>query len=189
MAHDWLNLELTHPGWLAGLLVLPVLVYYFYRGLVDFARWQKVGSLATRTAVVVLLVLALAGLTLLRPTRDQFVVFAIDRSVSVGDASRKAADEFVDRATKSTGRHKAAFVSFGNAPGLVRDKRPAESEKIDDQGTNLASAIEVAAAACPPFFVPKIVLLSDGNATTGDAVKTALRAGVSVSTVPLRTRD
>jgi Ca-activated chloride channel family protein len=189
MSNDWFNLELTHPGWLAGLLVVPLLVYYFYRGLVDFARWQKVSSLACRTAVVVLLVLALAGLTLLRPTRDQFVVFAIDRSLSVGDASRKAADTYIEQATKQTGRHKTAFVSFGNAPGLVRASRLNEAEPIDDKGTNLASAIEVAAAACPPFYVPKIVLLSDGNATAGDAIKTALRAGVSVSTVPLKTRD
>src|SRR5438270_10834067 len=106
MALSWFNLELTHPGWLAGLLVLPVLVYYFYRGLVDFARWQRVSSLVSRSVVVLLLVLALAGLTLLRPTRDQFVVFAIDRSLSVGDASRKAAADYVDRATKTAGRHK-----------------------------------------------------------------------------------
>ena len=31
------QLELTRPWWLLGLAVLPVLVYYFYRSLVDFA--------------------------------------------------------------------------------------------------------------------------------------------------------
>ena len=45
----------------------------------------------------------------------------------------------------------------------------------------------MAAAAIPPFYVPRIVLLSDGNATAGDALKAAaaLRGKVEVSTVPL----
>ncbi|MDB5311148.1 MAG: von Willebrand factor type domain protein, partial [Gemmataceae bacterium] len=36
-----------------------------------------------------------------------------------------------------------------------------------------------------PSHVPRIVLLSDGNQTAGDAVRAALRGGVPVSTVPL----
>ena len=72
--------ELTRPLWLLGLAALPVLVYYFYRTLVDFARWQRALSLWLRVAIVVLLVLALAGLNLVRPTRELFVVFAVDRS-------------------------------------------------------------------------------------------------------------
>src|SRR5579863_4575095 len=106
MANSPFQLELTHAGWLAGLIVLPVLVFYFYRGLVDFARWQRIVSLAARAVVVILLVLALAGLTLLRPTRDQFVVFAIDKSLSVGDDSKKAAEAYVEKAAKSAGRNK-----------------------------------------------------------------------------------
>jgi len=184
------QIELTHAGWLAGLLVLPVLVFYFYRGLVDFARWQRVLSLGCRTAVVVLLVLALAGLTLLRPTHDQFVVFAVDKSLSVGDDSRKAADHFVNEAVKKAGNNRAGFLAFGETPGTVRDRVETDAgQKVEENGTNLAAAIEVAAAACPPFYVPKIVLLSDGNQTAGDALKAALRAGVNVTTVPLKTRD
>ena len=81
-----IQLELTRPWWLLGLAALPVLVYYFYRSLVDFARWQRVLSLWLRAAIVILLLLALAGLNLVRPTRELFVVFAVDRSQSVGDA-------------------------------------------------------------------------------------------------------
>ena len=40
---------------------------------------------------------------------------------------------------------------------------------------------------CPPFYVPRIVLCSDGNATRGDALQAAasLRGKVEVLTVPL----
>ena len=50
------QLELTRPLWLAGLVALPVVVYYFYRSLVDFARWQRVLSLGARALIVALLV-------------------------------------------------------------------------------------------------------------------------------------
>ena len=78
------GLEFTHPGWLAALVAAPWVVWYFRRSLVDFARWQRAVSTGVRVAFVLLLVLALAGLTLLRPTARQFVIVAVDQSLSVG---------------------------------------------------------------------------------------------------------
>jgi uncharacterized membrane protein len=188
MPDSWFQLELTHPVLLAGLVAVPLLVYYFYRSLVDFARWQRILSLTCRAVVVLLLVLALAGLTLLRPTREQFVVFALDQSLSVGDDSGRAAQAYVDRAVREAGGNRVAFLSFAAEPGLVHAEREKEYSQLDPNGTNLAAAIEAAAGSIPPSYVPHLVLLSDGNQTTGDALKAALRAGVRVSTVPLPTR-
>ncbi len=186
---SWFPFELTRPAWLLGLAVLPVLAYYFARSLVDFARWQKLLSLGARSTVVVLIVLGLAGLTLLRATRDQFVVFAIDRSLSVGDDSRKAAEDYIAKALTRAGPNRVAFLDFATEPGVIRTRLRADrAPPGDDKGTDLAAAIEVAAAAIPPFYVPKIVVLSDGNQTANDAVKAALNAGIGVWTVPLPTR-
>lgn len=181
--------ELLRPLWLLGLAALPVVVFYFYRGLVDFARWQRVLSMTARALIVGLLVLALAGLTLLTPTKRQYVIFALDKSKSVGEESRKAADAFVAQAIKSKGKNEFAVFQFGAAPGPVRQGEALPPPApIDDNATNLAAALEMAAAATPPFFVPKIVLLSDGNQTAGDALKAALRAKFPISTVPLASR-
>jgi len=189
MGFNWFQLELTRPFWMFGLVVLPVLAYYFARSLVDFARWQRVLSLSSRAIIVVLLVLALAGLTLLKPTHEQFVVFALDKSLSVGDDSRKAAESFVAQAGARAGSNRFAKLSFAAEPGLVRAGSAEPTVQLDDKGTDLAAAIEVAAAAIPPFYVPQIVLLTDGNQTVGDALKAALRAGVPIATVPLQTRQ
>ncbi len=183
------ELELTHPGWLAGLVALAVVYWYFRRGLVDFVRRQRLVSALARGMIVVLLVLALAGLTLLRPTHDLFVVFAVDRSLSVGDESKKASDAYVEHALKSLGRNRAAVLDFAASPGAPREKLDEKADPVEGEGSDLAAAIEVAAASCPPFYVPSIVLISDGNQTAGDALKAALRACVQVSTVPLQTRD
>ena len=203
MSDSWPPFELTRPAWLLALAVLPFLVYYSVKSLVDFSKRQMRLSLLTRIVVTTLIVFALAGLTLLTTTTSRYVVFAIDESLSVGEESRKSAESFVQKASASLGRDKAAIVRFAQEPGAVQEKsiaappKPVEPAKADatkdggeeDKGTNIAAALEVAAAAIPPFYVPKIVLLSDGNQTTGDAVKSALNAGIPVSVVPLKTRD
>jgi Ca-activated chloride channel homolog len=189
MLGSWLNIELTHPVLLAGLLAIGALVFYFYRSLVDLPRAQRVVSLASRIVIVGLLVLALAGLTLYQPTREQFVIFALDRSLSVGEESRRATEKFLDQALASQGNNRVAYLDFAAQPGVVHTERTEKSPELDDKGTDLAAAIEAAAGAIPPSYVPHIVLLSDGNQTSGDALKAALRAGIPVSVVPLKTRE
>lgn len=56
-------------------------------------------------------------------------------------------------------------------------------------GTNIARAIESAAGYLPPGYVPHIVLLTDGNETTGDALAAATRSRIPITTVPLPTRS
>ena len=206
MTWNW-QLELTRPWWLLGLLALPALYYYYRVSLVDFARWQRIASLVVRSLVVALLLLALAGLNLLRPTAEQFVVFTVDRSLSVGEDARAAADRYLAEATAKAGPNRFAVLPFAAKPGdLTREvptppppgaakpPPPAPAEPKDDPGalgTDIASALEVAAASVAPFYVPRIVLLSDGNATAGDALKVAssLRGQVDVSAVPLAVRS
>jgi uncharacterized membrane protein/uncharacterized protein YegL len=203
--------ELTHPAWLLGLAAVAWLVWYYVRSLSDFPRRQRIVSLVVRSIVLVLVVLSLAGLTLLRPTHEQFVIFAIDRSLSVGETSQQARDGFLAEATTRAGSNRYAILPFAAEPGRVGDsgagvstatgspsaapleqgdtQRAGKAAALDVQGTNIAAAIEAAAGAIPPSYVPKIIVLSDGNQTSGDAVKAALRAGIPISTVPLPTRS
>lgn len=188
MSDPWWQLELTDPAWLAALIVMPLVAYYFLRSLVDFARWQRVTSLLARLTIVLLLVLSLAGLTLIRPTHEQYVVFAIDQSLSVGDESKTVVDTFLKQALPHQGANRVAFLPFAAATALPSD-RPLEAEPtVDRQGTNVSAAVEAAAGSSPPSYVPRIVMLSDGNETEGDAVRAALQADVPILTVPLATR-
>jgi hypothetical protein len=175
------------------LLVLAMLAWYFYRGLTDFARWQRIVSLAARALVVCLLVLALCGLTWLKPVKTCYVIFSIDESLSIGDEAKPVIELFLNQSVAAAGANKYAYLRFGARPGPVLSVwpgpvDPAAPETIDRQGTNIAAALEVAAAAIPPSHVPRIVLLSDGNQTAGDAVGAALLSGAPVSTVPLPAR-
>ncbi len=216
MSFDSHQLELTRPAWLAALAVLPVLVYYFYRSLVDLPRRQMLVSLLVRGVVILLLVLALAGLNLLSPTEQLFVVFAVDESLSVDDDARAKADEFIAAATTDVDPATYAVLPFAAEPEEIkrqgskvegREQGNASQESDNNKGvgsdnsqpsalnsqlsqaTNIQAALEIAAAGMPPHHVPRIILLSDGNETAGDALRTAMNAEIPVSTVPLPVRD
>lgn len=69
--------------------------------------------------------------------------------------------------------------------GKPRDQRAEHRKQLD--GTNVAAAVEAAAGYMPPGYVPQIVLLTDGNQTTGDALAVAAQSLIPISTVPLPT--
>jgi uncharacterized membrane protein len=192
MTDSIFQLELTRPWLLLGLAVLPLLAYFYVRSLVDFPRWQRALSLAVRSTIVALLVLALAGLVLLIPTTRQFVVFAVDASLSVGDEAREKADEFIAGALEHQENNGAAFFTFAEEAEQVTslyDETLARPVEDDAQATDLAGALELATASIPPFYVPKVVLLTDGNQTRGDVLHAALAAEMPITTVPLAVRS
>lgn len=215
---DSFSFEVPHPWWLASLiLIVPLLAYYYWRSLSDFPLRQRVISFATRTAITILLAFALAGLALLRPTQQQFVIFAIDQSLSVdsandeqlrGEGSKPSAkpsqvDEYLDRVfSQSTnpGDHKVMYLPFAAQAGTLTTERPKSSTEqpskcpaagssapalppaLDRNATDIAAAIRSAAGAMPPDYVPRIVLLTDGNQTGGDVLQAALGTASLVTT-------
>ncbi|MDZ4778696.1 MAG: VWA domain-containing protein [Planctomycetia bacterium] len=204
--------EFTRP-WLLTLLLVaaPVLIAFFVRSLSDFPRRQRIVSLVTRSLIVLLVILALAGFTLLRPTDEQFVMILADQSLSVGDDGAKRVNEYLDAALRNTGANRVAYLPFGVAPGIVQNERiiygespslmgeqdkspgaakaPSTEKSPLRDGTNLAAAMEAAAGYLPPGYVPRIVVFTDGNETHGDALATASRSRMPISTVPLPTRS
>ena len=211
-----LPFEFTRP--ILMILIVPimiVLVIWFVRSLSDFPKPQRIVSLVTRSLIALMLVLALAGFTWLHRTSEQFVIFVVDQSQSIGENAEKAAVEYLKRAQEQKGGNRVAFLPFAAAIGDVQDEpvtfgeRPSILGKVEDpteparargsqatgeesekrDGTNLAAAIEAAAGYMPPGYVPHIVVLTDGNETDGNAVAAASRSRVPVSTIPLPTRS
>ena len=202
-------LDLLRPWWLLGLLMVPALWVLYRRSLVDFPRAQRVASLAVRSLVVALLVLALAGLTLLRPTEERYIVFAVDESLSVGTpeggtgpvraflqgvGDLSAGDEAVVlpfAADVGGAVPLAEFLKPAGEPGGLPPRTEARADDRPDErreGTDIAAALRTALAAAPPDRVRRVVLVSDGNETAGDAVRAALASSDRIDAVPLPTR-
>jgi Mg-chelatase subunit ChlD len=178
------------------LLSLPVLIY-LGRPSRGFNRRRETASLIVRCLLVLCLVLGLAGLELsFSSGKGSYlgVVFLVDRSDSIPEAARQFSDEYIRQALKAMKPDdQAAIILFG---GEALVERPMSSSKElgaftsipSSSQTNLAEAIQLAMAIFPPEKARRIVILSDGIATIGEAeaaARLAALTGVEVVAVPM----
>ena len=185
---------ITFDAPLALLLLVPALVLTF--ALYGAAR-RRTGkgrrrvALVVRTLLLMSLVFALAGFRLVLPVDRLATVYVVDLSDSVGQAGRDDALAFVRESLALMPEGDAAgIVAFGK--GALVERLPAELREIDriasapvKSATDVGSALRLASALFPDDAQKRIVLLSDGNDTTGQGqAEAALAAarGIQVET-------
>jgi Ca-activated chloride channel family protein len=177
------------------LLLLPVSIAVVV-GL-HIAGRHRVGlgrrrlALAVRAALLTCLVLALAGFQLTLPVDRLATVFVVDLSDSVATAGREAAIAFIRESLKTMpAGDEAGIVAFGSDAFVER--LPSDLRELSTlastparQATDIGGALRLASALFPDDAQKRIVLLTDGNDTTGrgqtEAALAAAR-GVRVET-------
>lgn len=188
-------IQLIKPLYL--LLLIP-LGYYSWRlskhTLADLSRFRSRLSLGLRLLILTLLVLSLAGARMVKNASQQCVIFALDVSDSISKAKQDAALSYINDTLRNL-KHdqKAGLVVFGGDAAV--ELAPADIKKIDkiysvpsENQTDISQAIGLALASFPDRCAKKIVLLTDGNETTGKAIEQATLAGsngVSIDVVPI----
>ena len=189
------------PIWL--LLLVPALLITF---VPYFAARRRIGARRRRTAVgirtllISALVLALVGFQLVLPVDRLATVFVVDLSDSVGEAGREDALAFLRETLEVMPEgDQAGIVAFGK-DALV-ERLPEELHDIDrlrsaplKAATDIGAALRLAAALFPDAAQKRIVLISDGNDTTGRGQREAALAaarGIQVETrvIGLADRD
>jgi Mg-chelatase subunit ChlD/uncharacterized membrane protein len=164
---------------LVGLIVL-LLEVLFARRAVGVPRRHWRAALVLRAVVAALLVGALVGFAYTRQSNRVATMFLIDGSDSLG-AARSDAAAWVREALEQQPDDALAGVALfgGDARLELILQRAAELQqpavRIDPTRTNLAGALRLAAAVLPDDARRRIVLVSDGRATEGDAVAEAAR--------------
>lgn len=142
-------------------------------------------SLLLRTVIVGALVLAVAGLRLELPVERLTTVFLVDLSDSVGAAGREQALTYLREAVaQRPAGDQAAIVAFGS--DAVVERLPAELVGVDRlasvpvrSATDVGGALRLASALFPDGTRRRLVLLSDGNDTTGRGQSEAAVAGAA----------
>jgi uncharacterized membrane protein len=146
-------------------------------------------ALLVRSAILVALVFALAGFRLVLPVDRLATVFVVDLSDSVGNAGRSDALAFLrETLAERPDGDVAGIVAFGK-DALV-ERLPADLADIDRiastpvrSATDIGAALRLATALFPDDAQKRIVLLSDGNDTTGSGqAEAALAAARGVRT-------
>lgn len=170
-----------------SLLLLLTIPYFIWLGcprakIRPFRLWA---SLGLRLLLLLLLTLSLAGAQIVRAADELAVVFLLDASDSMRADQTTPAETFIrDALTTLPPTDQAAIVLFGTSPLVDRPMSGltelAPITTIPQRlQTDLEEAIRLALALFPAGSARRIVILSDGTATTGDTLAAARLAATS----------
>lgn len=200
-AATWLWLEWSatatflRPWWALLMLVTPWLWWMSVSGWGGLGRGRSQAALWIRLTIIGLIAMTLADPRAVRTNKNRAVVFALDRSDSIGDGSVDNARDFILKAVaEKPQQDEAGLVTFGSNAGVELPPRvsfPLEAfnTRIDRDGTNLEQALSLSAAMLPPDKQGRIVLISDGTQTAGSvsSILDDLKSkGISVDVLPIQ---
>ena len=190
-----MNFQFTHPIYL--LLLIPALAWVFWFALktdVQVGAGRRWTALVIRTVMVILLVLAIAGLQWRRPLDGMNLFFVLDRSDSIPSQQQEAAENLMYKMAGQKNKvDQAGVIVFGSEAGIDRMPNLAIAKQkieavVGTERTDLAAAIRLGTAAFPESGQKRLVLMTDGNENVGDAMAAILAAkplGVTVDVVPM----
>ncbi|RJP34362.1 MAG: VWA domain-containing protein [Candidatus Omnitrophota bacterium] len=187
-------IRILHPWYLLLLLAIPV-VWRQAKRVRVLGRGRKKLALVLRAFVLLLFILALAEIELLGRGESLTVFFVIDRSSSIPPEEQEFSLAYAqDRLLEIPEKDRAGIIFFGKDAAI--QENPGENVKlfeyqtiINPEGSDVEGAIGLAMAAFPEGMQKRIVLLTDGNQTRGNAELAAQRVkanGIDLRVLPLR---
>ncbi len=182
----------TSPLLLILLLLIPLFAWMGWPSP-GLSRRREGVSLALRLIIVLCLVLSLAGMEITQGGDDLAVVFLVDVSDSMPRQALAAEIDYVRSAIAAMGPDDQSAVVLFGADALVersmstaRELEQVASAPVTNQ-TDLAGAMRLGMALFPSGAAKRMVILSDGDQTGGDALSAAefaAASGVQIISVP-----
>jgi len=173
------------PWLLLLLLLIPWMWIVSYRWLAGLGPGRRLAALLLRSLVLLLIILALAGIQWVWISDKLTVVYVLDQSDSIARAKR---DIMLDYAIQSVQTHRqdargdrSGMIVFGREAAIefppydddLPVVRGVESYLGRTDATNLESALKLAAAAFPEDSAKRVVIITDGIETLGSATGVA----------------
>jgi Ca-activated chloride channel homolog len=196
-----MKLDFTNPATLLLLGLIPLAFYLGRDSLANLSSIRRGISLTVRVVLILLIVLALAGLRFRTTSRDLALIFLVDVSASVAQDNRQEVLDFINNESANAGpRDYIGVVAFAREPSV--EVAPTRKEALGDwrlteissnpprDYTDIAAALKLAAALVPEDAAGRFVLISDGNENLEHSTEEAelLRAsGIEVYTRALGT--
>ncbi len=186
-------MRFTSPLFLLLLLLVPIAVW-MGKPAKGPGRTREIVSLILRVVIILCLIFSLAGLEIVQHGDALAVVFLVDVSDSMPPQAITAEVGYVQDALKAMSPDDQAAVVLFGADALVERQMSAAKElsaftsaPVTNQ-TNLEEAIQLGLALFPSGYAKRMVILSDGAQTSGDAleaVKFAVASDAQLVIVPI----
>jgi Ca-activated chloride channel family protein len=174
------TLVLESPRWLWLLAAVPVVVGTALLSVAELSAFRRVIQGALRVLFVSLIALVMAGPTLRRQETAISAVVLADGSDSLTDAQLAEESALVAALQAAARRHTPAasvrVVRFAAEPEEVQPPFSLRAPRAGD--TDLGLALGLGLGLLDPGRVPRLLLLSDGQPTKGDASAAGARAAV-----------
>jgi len=190
---DWLPtrpIDLLRPSALYLVAIVPVFYLLRTLSLTDLSLAQQVTQATLRSLVIAGIAIALARPSWITEQSKVATIALVDVSDSVSDKQLAAARGYVDQLAAASGDGNLQLITFAEQPIAVRkvDGKPLSAgiarHPGGGAGTDTQAAMQLAYGMYPDGYVPRMVIVSDGNQTQGDVAVEAYRAkelGVHVS--------
>ena len=146
-----MNIQFTNPAWL---WLLPVavgwIVWISWKSDVQISPWRRWTSLGVRLVVVLLVVLAIAGLQWLKPLEGMNVFYLLDRSDSIPGPQQELTRDYVNQSFEhSQEGDRGGVLVFGTDAALESSAQPVvDLQKIHavigTERTDIAGAVRLA---------------------------------------------
>lgn len=192
-----MGIQFEHLSVLFLLLLLPVYMWWLWKGLHRLQGLRKKLVITLRSCVLLLLVLALSGAQLYTNLNHKSIVFAADLSDSVKQESAQA--QWIRDAVKArlSAQDESAVVSLGLQSSVEKplDAREMDAFQFSAQSkphfSNLASGLQLSSGLLAREN-GRIILMSDGEENVGDFLRQGqlLRdRGIKVDVLPLAGKE
>jgi Ca-activated chloride channel family protein len=182
---DWLpirQVDLLAPQWLLLASIVPAFYLLRILSLTDLSLAQQILQATLRSAVVACFAIALARPSWITEQSKVSTIVLVDVSDSVSDKQLAAAKQYVEQLEDATGDGNLQLVTFAEKPEVAR---PSDGNKLGSAikrhvgagaGTDTQAAMQLAYGLYPEGYLPRMVIISDGNQTVGDVAVEAYRA-------------
>ena len=177
------------------LILIPIViaaVIFLMKKYIKRDRYVNTGTVL-RTLTVIALILSLSGFSVIDKANDDTTLFLTDISDSAAKSSSKAA-EFIEaaQANKKSGDKTAVALFAGRAVTTVPPTTDYVTVNLDvasvnKEDTNIEAGIKHALSSFDEDTKKRLVLITDGSETKGDAKNTGMSSfsiGITLLSMP-----
>ena len=191
-----MTLQLENPLALLLLLAVPLLILIKRGDFMSRPRLSRWLIRGTRVLLILILTMALCNPLILRDSDRVNLFFLVDSSDSIQSGLKTKIITYLQKiASHMTAEDQAGLILFGEDSSLETDLGPGFTldtyrSQVNQNATNISEALQMAIGRLPGEGDNRILILSDGNETIGQAEEMAVLArslGIKIYALPLPT--
>ena len=166
-------IDLQQPEYLILFILIPVYILIYFKGSRPSGEKKEKFVLVIRLILISLLVLSLTRPVVSLLSRDQTVMFVVDRSASITTEKKTVEKNFVREAIQQKNSDdRVGVLAFGEESMIEKklDEEPYFYEfetRLNDNFTDIEDALELGLNSLTSKKNGRIVLISDGRENVG----------------------